>query len=170
MPFDLQPTLKGDLLLLRPLQPEDFDDLYSVASDPVIWEQHPNNDRYKEEIFRDFFRGAMDSCGAFIVIDLADGKAIGSSRYYGYDEEKSEIEIGWTFLARSHWGGVYNAEMKKLMLEHAFQFVNHVVFSIGPTNTRSRKAVEKIGGVFKTSIVNPSGDERVIYRISKPKF
>jgi len=147
MPFDLQPTLQGELLALRPLRPEDFPALYAVASDPLIWEQHPAWDRYKEEVFREFFREAMESGGAFIAIDSTDGRVIGSSRFHGYDEGKSEIEIGWTFLARSHWGGIYNREMKQLMLRHAFRFVKSVVFLVGPQNLRSQKAMEKIGGV-----------------------
>src|SRR5580658_5210868 len=137
MPFDLQPTLKGDLLSLRPLRPEDFDDLYAVASDPLIWELHPERERYKEEVFREFFRVALESGGAFAAIDARDGRIIGSSRFHGYNQEKSEIEIGWSFLARSHWGGVYNGEMKRLMLRHAFQFVTSVILVIGPYNLRS---------------------------------
>ena len=105
MPFNLQPILKGELLELRPLRVEDFHDLYAVAADPLIWEQHPIKDRYKEEVFKEFFGEALESGGAFIAIDSKNGKIIGSSRFHGYDEEKSEIEIGWTFLARSHWGG-----------------------------------------------------------------
>src|ERR1051325_6529212 len=105
MPFELQPTLKGGLVELRPLRAEDFEELYAVASDPLIWEQHPASDRYKEEVFREFFRGAWESGGAFLVSDAETGRCIGSTRYHSYDEEKSEIEIGWTFLARTHWGG-----------------------------------------------------------------
>jgi RimJ/RimL family protein N-acetyltransferase len=116
MAFDLQPILKGGLVELRPLQEDDFDILYAVAQDPLIWEQHPNRDRYREEVFREFFRGAMESGGAFLVRDAKTGAAIGSSRFYGYDKTSGEIEIGWTFLARSHWGRPYNREMKRLML------------------------------------------------------
>jgi RimJ/RimL family protein N-acetyltransferase len=148
MSFDLQPILKGELLLLRPLRPEDFDDLYAVASDPLIWEQHPVKDHYKEEVFKEFFREALESGGALIAIDSLDGRVIGSSRFWGYDKEKSAIEIGWTFLAKSHWGGIYNREMKHLMLRHAFKFVHSVVFLVGPQNWRSRRAMEKIGGVL----------------------
>jgi len=166
MPFDLQPTLKGDLLSLRPLRPEDFHDLYAVASDPLIWEQHPNNDRYKEEVFREFFRAALESRGALIAIDSKDGRVIGSSRFHGYDKEKSEIEIGWTFLARSHWGGAYNREMKQLMLRHAFQFVKSVVFLVGPQNLRSQKAMEKIGGVRVGSRPDANGRESFVYQIT----
>ena len=147
MPFDLQPTLQGELLELRPLRQDDFPALYAVASDPLIWELHPSPDRYKPDVFKEFFREAMESGGALIALDARDGQVIGSSRFHGYDEEKSEIEIGWTFLARSHWGGMYNKAMKQLMLRHAFRFVQSVVFMVGPENWRSQKALEKIGGV-----------------------
>jgi RimJ/RimL family protein N-acetyltransferase len=138
--------LKGDLLELRPLRAADFRDLYAVAADPLIWEQHPSKNRYQEEVFKVFFREALESRGALIAIDGKDGRVIGSSRFHGYDEARSEVEIGWTFLARSHWGGAYNGEMKRLMLSHAFRFVNSVVFLVGPHNFRSQRAVERIGG------------------------
>jgi RimJ/RimL family protein N-acetyltransferase len=168
MSFDLQPALKGEILWLRPLQPQDFRDLYAVASDPLVWEQHPIKDRYKEEVFREFFREALQSAGALIAIDSKDGQVIGSSRFYGYDKEKSEIEIGWTFLARSHWGGSYNGEMKHLMLRHAFRFVNRVVFLIGPQNLRSQKAIEKIGGIRAGSRPDAGGRDSFVYQISAP--
>jgi|SRR5271163_1347732 len=166
MAFDLQPILEGELVRLRPLLAADFDDLYSVASDPLIWEQHPARERYKEEVFRAFFREALESGGALIATDSKTGQVIGSSRFNAYDPEKSEIEIGWTFLARSHWGGSYNGEMKQLMLRHAFQFVNHVIFVIGEHNLRSQKAVEKIGGVRVGARTEADGRETFIYRIS----
>src|SRR5450631_117898 len=166
MPFDLQPTLGGELLGLRPLRPEDFHVLYAVASDPLIWEQHPNNDRYKEDVFKGFFQEAMKSGGALIATDARDGQVIGSSRFHGYDSEKGEIEIGWTFLARTHWGGTTNAEMKRLMLRHAFRFVNSVVFLVGPQNMRSQRAMEKIGGVRAGSRRDAAGRESFVYRVA----
>jgi RimJ/RimL family protein N-acetyltransferase len=143
--FDLQPHLKGELIELRPLIPDDWCDLFAVASDPLIWEQHPENDRYKKDVFKVFFKEALESGGAFVVIDTKNQQIIGSTRFYGYDAEKSEIEIGWTFLARKYWGGRYNREMKQLMLNHAFRFVENVVFLVGQTNFRSQRAMEKIG-------------------------
>ena len=166
--FDLQPILKGELLRLRPLRPDDWDDLYAVASDPLIWEQHPASDRYKDEVFRGFFREALESGGALIAIDSKDGQVIGSSRFHGYDSEKSEIEIGWTFLARSHWGGIYNKEMKQLMLRHAFRFVKSVIFVVGTENLRSQKAVEKTGAVRVGSRIDGSGRNTFVYRITAP--
>ena len=169
MPFELQPTLTGTLLELRPLRPEDFDRLFAVASDPLIWEQHPESDRHREDRFRVFFSGALESGGALVAFDTEDGRMIGSSRYHGYDADGSEIEIGWTFLARSHWGGRYNREMKRLMLEHAFRFVDTVVFLVGLTNFRSQRAVEKIGGVQAgTRFTN--GRTSFVYRITAESF
>lgn len=147
MPFDLQPSLKGNLIELRPLAPEDWDKLFAVASDPIIWEQHPERDRHNQDVFRIFFKDAIDCGGAFVVIDRENRQIIGSTRFYGYNPEKSEIEIGWTFLARKYWGGRYNREMKWLMLGHAFQFVETVIFHIGENNIRSQKATERIGAV-----------------------
>ena len=170
--FELQPRLVGDLIEVRPLKPEDWASLLAVASDPLIWEQHPARDRYKEEVFKEFFREALESGGALVVIDREIQKIIGSSRYFGFDQAKREIEIGWTFLARSYWGGEYNGELKRLMLRHAFRFVDGVVFLIGPTNVRSQKAVERIGGVMtgRRKSTNPKGEtvESVVYQIRKP--
>lgn len=170
MPFDLQPKLKGKLVELRPLRAGDYQELYAVAADPLIWEQHPAGDRYREDVFRAFFRDAMNSGGALIAIDSGDGKIIGSSRFYGYDEERGEIEIGWTFLARSHWGGTYNREIKHLMLEHAFKYVNSVIFLIGRQNLRSRRAIEKIGGAYVGERSDRGGHDSVVYRITASSF
>ncbi|HMG74475.1 MAG TPA: GNAT family N-acetyltransferase [Pyrinomonadaceae bacterium] len=169
--FELQPHLVGDLLEVRPLRPEDWESLFAVASDRLIWEQHPANDRYKVEVFKEFFREALASVGALIVIDRETQQIIGSSRYFGLEPARSEIEIGFTFLARSHWGGKYNGELKRLMLDHAFKFVENVVFLIGTTNIRSQKAVEKIGGVLiepREKTIQGTAVEQVVYRIKKP--
>jgi RimJ/RimL family protein N-acetyltransferase len=166
MLFDLQPILKSELLELKPLRAEEFHDLYAGASDPLIWEQHPFRDRYQAEVFKEFFREALESGGALIAIDAKDGQVIGSSRFHGYDETKSEIEIGWTFLVRSHWGGIYNREMKRLMLEHAFRFVENVIFVIGTQNLRSQRAVEKLGAVRVGSRTDAGGRESFVYQIT----
>jgi N-acetyltransferase len=168
MAFDLQPILEGKLLRLRPLREEDWEELFEVASDPLIWEQHPVAERYQENVFRGFFREAMECGGALVVIDKKTGDIIGSSRYLGHAEEPSEIEIGYTFLARAYWGGVYNREMKDLMLRHAFRFVRHVVFLVGPENFRSQKAMEKIGGMRVEPRYKPAGRLNVVYQLDAP--
>jgi len=169
-PFDYQPVLKGDLVELRPLRSGDFADLYAVAADPLMWEQHPVKDRHEEQRFQAFFREALASGGTLLAIDTKTRRTIGSSRFHGYDEERSEVEIGWTFLARSHWGGMYNGQMKQLMLQHAFRFVNCVVFLIGPQNLRSQRAVEKIGAVRVGSRPDAEGRDSYVYQITASTF
>ncbi|HNC23177.1 MAG TPA: GNAT family N-acetyltransferase [Opitutaceae bacterium] len=166
--FEFRPTLRGELVELIPLEPEHFETLFAVASDPKIWEQHPKWDRYKREVFEKFFAERIAWAGSLLVKDRATGAVIGSSSFK--QREPDVVEIGWTFLARSHWGGRYNGEMKRLMLRHAFGHFPRVIFVIGPNNLRSRKAVEKIGGVFQEEGVSDDGTPRVIYRIDKANF
>ena len=147
---NLQPTLKGELLELRPLQRYDFDALYSAAADPLLWEQHPEPDRYKREVFQVFFERALESKGAFAIIERKTGRIIGSSRFYGYDAERHEVFVGYTFLERAFWGGHYNRELKQLMLDHAFGFVERVLFHVGESNLRSQKALQKLGATVLT--------------------
>jgi len=146
--MNLQPThLKNELVWLEPLKQAHFDELYLVASDPLIWEQHPNPDRYKLDAFTNYFKGAMESGGAFIIRDASSGMALGSSRYCGYNSDNKEIQIGYTFFSRGCWGRAINKEVKALMLSHAFNFVDKVAFYVGANNIRSQKAMEGIGGV-----------------------
>jgi N-acetyltransferase len=171
--LDLQPCLSGDLLKLRPLRPDDWEELFAVAADPLIWQQHPCPDRYKEDVFREFFREALESRGALVAVDRTSQKIVGSSRYRWHAPPRNELEIGWTFLARAYWGGIYNREMKQLMLAHAFMFVDKVIFLVGDTNLRSRKALEKIGATLtnRREITTLHGRmiEHVIYQITKPE-
>jgi len=147
MNFNLQPTLENDLITVTPLKAEDFEKLYAVASDPLIWAQHPNKDRYKREVFENFFKGAMESNGAFIVYDKITSEVVGSSRYYELDEGNNSVAIGYTFIGRSFWGKGHNAALKKMMLDYAFEYVDKVILHIGATNFRSQKATEKLGAI-----------------------
>jgi RimJ/RimL family protein N-acetyltransferase len=167
---DLQPHLMGDLLELRPLRADDWEALFAVASDPKIWELHPVPERYQENVFREFFREALESKGALVAADRKTQKIVGSSRYCRREAE-GELEIGWTFLDRAHWGGTYNGEMKRLMLAHAFTFAGKVIFRVGATNLRSRRAVEKIGAVLtqrlETMTLHGKSIEHVVYQITR---
>jgi len=170
MAVDLQPTLTGKLLQMRPLREDDWDAIYALARDPLIWEQHPDRERWREERFRVVFREGMESGGALVAVDLATRRPIGFTRYHDFRPEQSEIEIGWTFLARSHWGGKYNSEMKDLMVRHAFTFVNTVVFSAGVDNLRSRRAIEKLGAVRFGTEINRNGGESVVYHLTAASY
>ncbi len=166
--FDPQPVLRGERIELRPLRADDFDALYAVASDPLLWEQHPARDRWQETVFRALFAESLASGGALVAIERASGRIIGSSRFHAHDPARSEVEIGWTFLARAHWGGVTNGEMKRLMLAHAFRSVRSVVFVVGIGNLRSQRAVEKLGARREGTRREPDGRESVVYRITAP--
>ncbi len=173
--MDRQPVLEGERLLLRPLAAEDWDALFAVASDPQVWAIHPQNDRWQEPVFRAFFADALAQGGALAVIDKSGRMIVGSSRFQGLETAAGgSVEIGWTFLARSHWGGSYNREMKRLMLAHALQSVGRVLFKVGEGNLRSRRAMEKIGGLptARSEVVDTaSGPVRhVIYEITRDSF
>ncbi len=165
---NLQPTLYGNLIKLQPLQPDDFTRLFAVAADPLIWEQHPANDRYQEPVFRQFFNEGIASGGAFLILDAESGQVIGSSRFCNYLAETNEIEIGYTFLSRAYWGGRYNAELKALMLQHAFQFVDSVVFVVGAHNFRSQQAVMKLGA--NADPASKKDLEKIVFRLRKEDF
>lgn len=143
--FDWQPRLQGRLLHLRPVTLQDWEPLYAAGSDPEVWAVHPASDRWREPVFRAYFEEGLASGGALVAVDEATQGVIGWSRYSDRFVEPGEIEIGWTFLRPDYWGGLYNGEMKQLMLVHAFRFVDRVILRIGDTNGRSRRAAEKIG-------------------------
>lgn len=161
--MNVQPVLEDEVIIALPLKEEDFELLYAVASDPAVWDQHPNKDRYKREVFQNFFEGAIRSHGAFIVYDKTTGKPAGSSRYYDYDPEERSILIGYTFFARQFWGKTYNYRLKKLMLDYAFQFVDKVIFHIGATNFRSQRSISKLGA-------KKVAEEEVTYYGEAPKL
>lgn len=157
-----QPILQDDSVTLMPLRADEFEELLAVASDPLIWAQHPNPDRWKREIFRTYFDGALASGGAFMIRDKAHRNAIGSTRFYDHDAEASEIKIGYTFFSRDQWGSGTNQRVKKLMLDHAFQYVRQVIFHVGAQNMRSRIAMQRLGAEL-------IGEEEVAYFGEQPK-
>jgi len=172
--LNLQPLLHGQTIHLRPISIYDSEALYQAASDPLIWELHPDPLRYRRDVFeQNFLHGALNSKSAFVVVDNLSQRIIGSSRYYNYDEKNREVAIGFTFLARDYWGGKTNAEMKFLMLDHAFQHVDTVWFHVGPKNWRSRRAMEKIGGVFsheENVLLNGVSHAHAFYKIERADF
>jgi len=145
MDFDLQPTLTGEHLVLRPLRTDDLEALWEVARDPLIWEQHPDQTRHTRPGFERFFADAVAG-GALAVVDRASGRIIGSTRFYEWEPDVREVAIGYTFLAREFWGGAANREMKQLLIRHAAPHVHAIWFHVGKNNLRSRRAMEKIGG------------------------
>jgi RimJ/RimL family protein N-acetyltransferase len=172
MGMNLQPQLSNEQVKLDPLKEDDFEELFAAASDPLIWEQHPNPDRYKREVFSNFFEGALQSNGAFIIRDAATSEAIGGTRFYDYFPDRQELKIGYTFYARKCWGRGINPMVKKLMLDYAFQFVDKVIFHVGANNIRSQKAMEKLGadnlGLEEVAYFGEATRTNIVYCINKP--
>ncbi len=169
-----QPTLENENALLQPLKETDFEALYKVASDPKIWEQHPNPDRYRRDVFQTFFQGAMSSGGAFLIVDKASGTIAGTTRFYNWDRDESSIFIGYTFFGTQFWGSKLNPPVKSMMLDYIFDYVDVVKFHIGAENWRSRKSIERLGAeLIGEVIVAYHGEaerENVEYGINKENW
>lgn len=157
MRFDAQPRLSGAHVTLRPLERGDYASLQQAAADPLIWVQHPEPDRWREPVFSRLFERLLESGGALLVQDRTSGNVIGSSSYYAWNPEANDVVVGYTFLARSCWGGQYNSDLKRLMLQHAFCFVDRVWFHVGTANLRSQAAMRKIGARLSHEAVRESG-------------
>lgn len=175
MILDRQPVLDSAVLHIRPLRTDDFGALFAVASDPLIWALHPVSTRYQPDVFRAFFADSIASGGAMVVSLKATDQIIGSSRYFQPDPASGRAEIGWSFLARQYWGGAMNAQVKHLLLTHAFRFVDTVYFRVGESNIRSRRAMEKIGGRLtdlRDVIIGPTGAAlpHVIFDLTRADF
>lgn len=170
--MNVQATLENENVKLVPLNPNDFEELFSVASDPKIWEQHPNKDRYQREVFENFFQGAIESKGAFKIMDKSSNEVAGSTRFYDYNPKENSIFIGYTFYATKFWGSKLNPQVKKLMLDYIFQFVDKVNFHVGKDNIRSQKAMEKLGAkkVDEVNVAYFGEPEKlnVVFEIDKP--
>jgi RimJ/RimL family protein N-acetyltransferase len=172
MDFDLQPHhLRNDLVILQPLQVTDFERLYTLASDSLVWEQHPNPNRYRQADFENYFQGAIASKGAFLVVHAQTGESLGCTRFLDYDARAGVVQIGYTFFGRSYWGKGYNPATKRLMLDYAFQFVDRVEFYVGINNRRSRIAMERLGavqtGTAEVAYYGEATKMNVIYTITR---
>ncbi|UMZ15284.1 GNAT family N-acetyltransferase [Pseudomonas sp. MPFS] len=170
-PLPVPGSIVGQSLELRPLEAADFESLYNVASDPLLWAQHPSPMRYQKPVFREWFNDALASQCTLVVLDRSNNQVIGSSRYYEFDEEKREVAIGYTFLAREKWGGETNKELKHLMLTYAFQLVDTVWFHVDSQNFRSQRAMEKIGARLSHRATKQLADRTqayFLYKIEKP--
>ena len=171
MNFSIQPTLENENIMLVPLEKHDFEELFAVAYDPKVWEQHPNKERYRREIFENFFQGAMESKGAFLIIDKETEEALGSTRFYDFNEENKSILIGYTFYGTQSWGKNINASVKKLMLDYIFEFVDIVIFHVGKDNIRSVKAMTKLGaenlGEQEVAYFGEDSKTNVVFQITK---
>lgn len=168
--FNAQPKLASELLALRPLKADDLEALFAAAGHPEVWAGHPVKDRYKRDVFEKYFDFLLATGSTLVVIDRASDKIIGCSRYYPAPDQPESMSIGFTFLNHGYWGGGVNFELKRLMLDHAFETFPEVWFHIGPDNIRSQKATSRLGAEYVyTATLNLSGTPApsMCFRLSK---
>lgn len=145
--FNFQPILSGELIAMRPYSDDDFEGLYAVAADPLIWEVHPVPERAERKYFKANTDDALSDKGGLVAIERTTSRIVGFSRFSQVYVGPAEIEIGWSFLSRHLWGGQHNRDMKRIMLAHALTTFPRVIFRVGESNIRSCRAMEKIGGI-----------------------
>jgi RimJ/RimL family protein N-acetyltransferase len=170
--LNLQPEIiENESIKLVPLKETDFEILFNVASDPLIWEQHPNKNRFEREVFLNFFEGAVESKGAFLIVDKTTNEVAGSTRFYDYEPDKKSVFIGYTFYGRKYWGTGFNMQVKKMMFDYAFKAVEKIQFHIGAENYRSQKAIEKLGAKkveeLEVAYYNEPSRHNFVYEIEK---
>ncbi|MGH3145627.1 MAG: GNAT family N-acetyltransferase, partial [Rubrobacter sp.] len=126
---NLAVVLEGGIVRLEPLAPRHEDGLFEAAGEGGIWRWMPNDASESRETFHGWFEDALARSGAgteaaFATLDARTGEPVGSTRYLALRPEHRGLEIGWTWLAASHWGTGANVEAKLLMLEHAFEHLD----------------------------------------------
>lgn len=172
--FDFQPHLSGDLIALSPATEADFEPLFAIAADPDLWAQHTAKDRWQRDVFRANFDSAFADQGGLVARERATGDVVGFSRFSQMFVGPDDMEIGWTFLARRLWGGLYNRDMKRSMLAHVLADFPRALFRIAEDNPRSRRAMEKIGGVLtdQQSTIEYGGVDHLYltYEITRETF
>lgn len=147
---------------------QDFIPLYTAASDPLIWDQHPEA-RYQENIFKVFFEKALTD-GALVIVDKKEKQIVGSTRFYALDEGGGKVAIGFTFIIRKYWGSGANTEIKKTLIDYAFQTMKTVIFHVAATNYRSQRAVLKLGAQHIKDIEKDNGQVTREFHLSKESW
>ena len=173
--MNLQPTLTNNYLTIKPLQHCHYKSLFAIACNPLVWAQHPNPNRYKQAEFEVYFKGAMQSGGAFIILVTNTNEVVGCTRFYDFNTTTKNIFIGYTFVAINFWGSELNGATKKLLINYVFaNNIDTVQFHIGKYNIRSQKAIAKIGATLIGEIEMPYFGEptrpNFIYEVNKSSW
>jgi RimJ/RimL family protein N-acetyltransferase len=169
MTMNIQPvTLTGRVVRLEPLSEAHVPDLAAVGLQPAIWRYMLYGSIDSEEKMRGFVADllARQARGAdlpFAVIHLAEGRAIGCTRYMEIRREHRGLEIGGTWYGLAYQRTAVNTESKYLLLRHAFEDLGciRVQFKTDLRNERSQAALERLGatkeGILRNHIITPEG-------------
>ncbi|MCC9043996.1 GNAT family N-acetyltransferase [Myroides sp. M-43] len=148
-------VLQGTTIDLVPLEEHHLEELYQASGDKELWKQ-VLSDCSDRDTFFTVYRMALEVRDngmqyPFVIIDKQTKKLIGSTQFFEMHEADKKLEIGWTWITCDYWGSVVNLECKLLLLTYCFEVLktNRVQLKTKDDNLRSRKAIEKIGGVFE---------------------
>ncbi|AZB26148.1 N-acetyltransferase [Chryseobacterium bernardetii] len=152
----LHPTiLEGTHVELIPLEKEHFEELYAAAADKDLWTLIPTDGSDKAIFYKNYKLALSERDNGnqypFVIRHKETQKLIGSTRFFEIYPSDKKLEIGWTWITKEFWGSVVNLECKLLLLTYCFEVLktNRVQLKTKDDNLRSRKAIEKIGGVFE---------------------
>lgn len=148
-------VLQGTTIDLLPLEEHHLEELYQASADKELWKQVPSDCSDRDTFFA-VYKMALEARDRgtqypFVIVDKQTKKLVGSTRFFEMYEADKKLEIGWTWITRDYWGSVVNLECKLLLLTYCFEVLktNRVQLKTKDDNIRSRKAIEKIGGVFE---------------------
>ena len=145
-------VLTGEIVRLEPLDFRHTEELVEAANYDEIWtyldEPTPNTSEAMNQLVQDALNEQERGIRVpFAVIDLATGRAVGSTSYIDIRPHDRGVEIGWTWLTPSQWGTGANTDAKLLLLRHAFEDQNagRVAIKTDLRNVRSQRAIERLG-------------------------
>ena len=148
------PTLEGRLVRLEPLAKRHVAGLWEASRDARTWRWLPIPQPQRPEELEAWVDDALARAAAGLDLPLVtqrEGAIVGSTRFLALRPEHRSVEIGWTWLHPSAWGGGVNVEAKLLMLRHAFDAwgCRRVELKTDALNERSRGAMEAMGATFE---------------------
>ena len=153
-------TLVGTQVLLQPLEVMHIEKLIHLAKDKRIWQHYAidgsDTNKLKSSLETALIEREKGKQYPFVIILKNDNKIIGSTRFLDIQAEQKKLEIGWTWLHPDYWGTKVNLECKLLLLTFCFEELKakRVQLKTDENNIRSRKAIEKIGGLFEGILRN----------------
>ena len=159
-------TIENDFVRLEPIEERHREILRRASDDPELWRfagvnQHGTNfDAWMADRLAATARGVDLT---FVIFDKASGACAGSSSYLSISLPNKKLEIGWTWYPKRFWAGWVNPAAKRAMMAHGFETLglNRIELKLDATNTRSWKAVERLGakheGVHRHHMVLPDG-------------
>lgn len=152
-------TLEGSRVRLIPMTLDHVEALFKAADFPEIWEHTTTQPMetiadIKSYVASALAEQAQGQAVPFVTTDPATGEVIGATRFADISVDDRRMAIGWTWLRPDRQRTGVNGEAKALMLKQAFDVWGalRVEIRTDVRNTRSRDAIERIGGTYEGTL------------------